>query len=216
MRSDPLPLEPIAQALETAPRGSFFYLRDRLIALDPLVRMPSGLIVAGRTDIHSPWPDPDIDFQGSGPIWALPSPERQLERVAAVYEAALRTYSELVQLWLPRFAPRLRMSAICPARLIGRFSTGEAAGWSPPILDWHLEPLSPAEKSVVDIRPMDSGPLDDLRVIHHRLVRYRPTAAGWLSATRHNSSVADVFQQDPLCDLVHNWILGDLREVSWA
>lgn len=215
LSNDPIPLEPIRNRLNEAPPNVLFELRGRLINLDPVKRRLSEL-AASADVVRPPWPPPDREQGGGAWVWSIYSPARQVERLNAVFKAAIDAYRDVTLKWLPRIAPRLQKFATLPARLVGNFQPGTDGpdGW--PVLQWYLEPVSPGKETQVDIqiRPA-SASIDDLRSLHQRVVRERPEAAGWIDATLHNG-LTNVFDADPATEIVYDWLKADLQRIRWA
>jgi hypothetical protein len=214
---EPVKLDDVKQAIAAAPGDLVLRLDDRYASIGELRSRLDALRAEGESYVRLPWPGPDCERSRGGWIWNPYSPERQRERVEAVYAAALHCYTLIVERWLPRLAPRLRTAAMLPAVLHGTFQASETTDSGCPTISWHLEPLPPGETTRVEIEigPIPARTRDDYDRDHDRLLRLRPQAAGWISTVYHNG-VADVFQGAPLAPLVYGWIDGDLRDTGWG
>jgi hypothetical protein len=214
---EPVPLRDLHDRLDPLPPGALFQRAGgRVFDVDVVRERLKEIADAGSDVLLPPWPAPDLSHSGSGRIWGVYSDSRQLERVRAVYRAAMIAYEDFVRTWFPRLAMRLATCVTLPARLVGDFVPGERVGDSVPVLKWYLEPLSEGAENEVDIELRD--PLArqvDPRRVHEHLVAARPDAAGWIGATVHHG-IADVFQGDPLTELVLEWLRRDLRDVKWG
>jgi hypothetical protein len=159
-------------------------------------------------------------------IWDLYSPEQQLRRTQAIYEAAMMAYTSIVNEWFAALGSRMRMAVTLPAILRGTLKSpgpGATPGvttWTP-IIEWHLDPLPYGEASSVDIKfaTGDEPPWPSERSSKKqqldKLLKLRPGAVGWLPYVE-TQSVADVFQAAPLAPLVYDWLKKDLSAIKWA
>src|SRR5207248_382349 len=81
--------------------------------------------------------------------------EQQRARVEAVYGAALRAYSALVDEWFPRLRMRMRVATTLPAVLRGTLTPSVPSpvnmsaldARSTPTMVWYLDPLPYGEAS---------------------------------------------------------------------
>jgi hypothetical protein len=109
-------------------------------------------------EVVSPWPAPDLERApgtGASWIWDPYSAEQQRARVEAVYGAALRAYSEVVDEWFPQLKMRMRVATTLPAVLRGRLTPSVPSPMNMSALDasttptmvWYLDPLAYSETS---------------------------------------------------------------------
>jgi hypothetical protein len=162
-------------------------------------------------------------------IWDSFSPDQQIRRTQAVYQAALNAYVDLTEEWFSALKPRMRMSATLPAVLRGTLRTSAPRGSRESgfltnsfMIDWYLDPQPSGVPSSAEITmevgddPSSVGEwLAIARDRHDKLLRLRPEAAGWISATE-TRSLADVFQVAPVAPLVYDWLKQDLRPIKWV
>jgi hypothetical protein len=216
--SEPVDLQDVESAIADVPDHAVVPLGDRFAPMAELRSRIAELRSEGESRVHSPWPGPDRDDPRGGWIWSPYSPERQLERVRAVYEAALSTYELVVDRWLPLLAPRLRTAAMLPAVLRGSFKPGKPVGDEWPTLGWYFVPAPPGEESRVEIAFGEALFRDDSDYDrdHDRLIRLRPEASGWISSVYTQALAGDIFQGAPLAPLVYGWIERDLTDTNWG
>lgn len=212
----------VLAGLAGATPGIPLRLNDRFASTDRVVARLDELIASGVTEIRSPWPGPDIEDARAGWIWGVYSPERQCERIAAVYAAAMRAYEVLVSTWFPRLRKRMLIASTLPARFDADFSPGERIGDSFPTLDWFFDPLQEGSESYASVRLVDGTThhgterwQEELLDRTRRLRQLRPEAAEWIYST-HTSGIADAFQGAPLAPLVYDWLRRDLRRLRLA
>jgi hypothetical protein len=172
---------------------------------------------AGETELHDPWPGPDRDF-GKGGIWHPYSNEQILARAAAVYAGALEGYQQLVDVWFPKLAPRMRTAVTLPARLVGvvvppRTNKGIEGV---PRIDWYLEALPHGSRSTVDLRlGEDRMGVENIHLASDRLRSLRPEAVAWLNTVLHHG-VLEILHPNSATELAYSWLWDDLRQVSWV
>ena len=104
------------------------------------------LLANQETVISDPWPQSDRT-PSSGPVWDSYSERQLLARTRAVYSGALRIYSEMVERWYQKFAPRLRLYSLMPVRLEGRLEVAPQDSPTGPKLMWHPRILPRGEQS---------------------------------------------------------------------
>lgn len=219
----PLALKPLSEALQRLPDDAVVELADRYGSVDLLLARADERLAAGETELTPPWPTSDLEHIG-GWIWNPYSDERQLERVIAVYTAAIAAYVALVETWFIGLRPRLLTAAVLPARFQGLLRPSRGTNFTDtPSLDWHWEPLPRGQESIVDIRIAHEGEepreyeeiLHERDATHERLLSLRPEASGWISTT-YTYGVADVFQPAPVATIAYDWLENDLKRISWS
>lgn len=170
----------------------------------------------GQHALVYPWPVPDqIASRTSRWVSESYSSSRLLERTIAVYTAALRGYSDIVNTWFPKIGPRLQLFALLPAKLTGWLTIPTDAK-ALPSLYYYLEPLPEGSDNLVDIRLGDSPTSEpDWPRLEEAIRRFRPHAADWLGIWQHWSDVP-VFQPDSATDWAYRELLSDLKQVCWA
>ncbi|MCK4548244.1 MAG: hypothetical protein KAW17_12485 [Candidatus Eisenbacteria sp.] len=219
----PLSLEDIRKGLPESPKGTSLasvpgrvYRLNLIRALKARVEQ---LLGDGDKAMRPPWPGPDRGFHG-GYIWEPFSEDQMLARARAVYTAALEGYQELVKSWFPGFGHRLGTAALLPVRLVGIVRPGKRGrGYDgSPGFSWYMEPLPAGSRTTVDLeigredfRFEDPG----VQFAADRLRALRPDQAGWLSLSLHWGGL-DVFQPDSATKIAYEWLVDDLRSVSWV
>lgn len=157
------------------------------------------------------WPIPDKEYSGLGGwIWNPYSPERVFERIQIIFESSLKEYVSFVDTFFKPFSERLTTYAILPAKLTGYLEYSNES-WG---LNWYFDPLNEGKESFVDIHTNHERYLsEDPRQVSKKLQKMRPGLSRYYSS-RHQS-VDEVFGQTPVTDLVYDWLLHDLRDISW-
>jgi hypothetical protein len=218
----PMQLEPLRENLANIPPNSLIQLDNRWAYADQLVARADELLTAGTSVLLPPWPSSDLDIRG-GWIWNPYSDQRQLERVRAVYTAAISAYLAIVDRWFVGLRSRMLTAAFLPARFVGEFHANRGKDWShQPMLNWHWEPLPADSQSLVaiSVRPEKTEQkdyadvLDEYDAAHLRLLQLRPEASAWISTT-YTWGAADVFHATPVAEISYKWIESDLKRINW-
>ncbi len=218
----PIPLAKLESAIAQLPdRGTLIRSGRRLdvpgwdVAL--LINEVERLKAEGAHELTDPWPTADRDLAGGGWIWDMYTPERMLERASAVYSGALEGYSRMVEKWFPSLAPRLRIAATLPARLIGdiKLPPEEKDSHVGPSLRWYLEPLPAGSETIVEFGLREPSGEIDLPSLLARLRAVRPMASEWIYPTVHYA-ILDVFHGNSATELAYDWLWHDLQDVSWV
>jgi hypothetical protein len=229
LRRDPISLDLVTSGLKDLDPAKPTRLRDRIVATAVLITRVAELRDSGAATLSPPWPPPDQAPSTGGMIWDSFSPDQQIRRTQAVYQAALNAYVDLTEEWFSALKPRMRMSATLPAVLRGTLRTSAPRGSRESgfltnsfMIDWYLDPQPSGVPSSAEITmevgddPSSVGEwLAIARDRHDKLLRLRPEAAGWISATE-TRSLADVFQVAPVAPLVYDWLKQDLRPIKWV
>lgn len=175
----------------------------------------------GADELTAPWPGRDLDVEATGGwVWSPYTPERLLERTAAVYQGALEAYEQVVDRWLPTLRHRLRLAVTLPATLRGQLDVGESrGGGGAPGLSWELDPLpTTSNGSSVELTMNDRAEsafedrMERLRLQQKRLVALRPAAHRWISA-HSTSEILKIFGPTPATDLAFKWLASDLKRI---
>jgi hypothetical protein len=168
----------------------------------------------GVIEISSPWPAADSKGAWLSRWWTAP---QLLARLNAVGPAALDGYKEIVDRWLPRFAPYLSTYALMPLTLVGFVwvPTGVDSMDSQPGFVWYLEPAdgtkNAARWELVDgpDAVADRIDLDELRTkLEHR----RPSGRAF---GVHHGDV-EIFAPTPASRLARVLLYADLTELKWC
>ena len=180
------------------------------------------LLEHGADIAGDPWPSFDQPPSGGRRglrTWDLYSRDRLLERANAVYSVALQLYADMVDRWFGRFRSRLRFGRLFPLKLEGRLNTSHQPDWEgAPSLSWRARALPEGETSQVALE-WGSGEDFDLfsywKEEEDNLKLVRPgTDATPCPITGDPLPSIDSIR--PVTDLVHSWLIGDLRELGWT
>lgn len=203
----------------------------RIYELQPLRDLLERLSDSGEDVVSPPFPGPDIAPARSGGswVWSPYSPTRMVERARAILLAALDEYAAVVSRWLPRFAQRLDTAALLPARVDARmfYDPTEAdtekplADFSPPTIDYFLDPLPSSAANEVDIKYLrtreegDKGSFRSTRLedAAERVRRARPNTP-WIRTTQY-FTVLDIFHSTSAREYAYRWLWDDLQAVGW-
>ena len=185
------------------------------------------LLEEGAAVVGDPWPSWDqrpSDDVRELHTWDFYSPDRVLERTRAVYSAALKLYAEMIDRWFGGFRARLRFGRLLPVRLEGRLRTSVARHWKgAPSLRWRAGALPEGETSQVTVEwsPTEEGALDDGDLLSYwreeerNLKAIRPGADATPCPIR-GEFLPSIGSVRPVTDLVHSWLVEDLRELGWT
>jgi hypothetical protein len=200
----------------TQARPGFFSSRAAGVILDSEIQRLQAL---GEQFLMAPYPQADRE-PATGWITDYFSVERALHRIRVVYEAAIAAYSQLVLFWLPKFAPRLRLMAILPARLVG-IVVSESQQQLPRNV-WYscrFEPLPRGEQSKVEFRLGTEEEARQLSAPNYTnrdaMRRIRPEAVECMEDFGFGAGLEDICQPDACSRIVYRWLEADLREVKW-
>ena len=194
--------------------------------LEILVEHVSELTDQGVQEITNPWPSVDLPIV-SGLIWNSYSDEQLLERTKAIYSAALRIYSTVVERWFPRFSDRLHLYRILPVRLEGwlaphALKTPTGGGFP---LDWCFRILPPGRHNEVAFKlrretgNVSHGLFSGSDHLYEQEAlafdTYRPGLPGEFSMTTTSSSLLGVLHPYAATQLAHSWLRSDLQKLGW-
>ena len=189
--------------------------------LKPIAEHLSELATQGANEIQEPWPGSDLP-RSPGYVWNHYSDQRLLERTIAIYSAALRIYSAVVDRWFACFASRLPLYRILPVRLEGRLTTSSQRtsprDW--PSLSWYGRILPSGQSSEVafELAPSRSIPLDSSSLFEqeqHAFKTHRQNLPGEFSLSSSTSSLRSVFESHPATELALDWLRRDLQALGW-
>ena len=176
----------------------------------------------GADLICDPWPrwdrTPSDSVHGLR-TWDFYSRDRLLERVVAVYSAALQLYADMVDRWFRGFRSRLRFGRLFPLRLEGRLSTSHQAHWEgAPSLSWCARVLPEGETSQVAVKWGSSEEFDLLSYWKEEENNLKSVRSG-IDATPSpivGDALPTIDSIRPVTDLAFSWLIGDLRELGWT
>ncbi|MBH8578241.1 hypothetical protein I8752_35920 [Nostocaceae cyanobacterium CENA369] len=187
--------------------------------LKHLIAQVNSLRQDGEAELHSPWPEPDIDIT-DGWIWESYSELQLLVRAKAVYEGAIEGYQQLVNTYFSKFAPRLTTAVTLPARFVGKIILPNSYNNQPWIISY-WEPLPKGKQSCVDLcffptkeNLFPKGCDYSISVLNSQLLSLRKEASTWLYASI-NSEVLDVFKPNSATELAYEWLCHDLKKIAW-
>ncbi len=178
------------------------------------------MLQEGEVSIVNPWPGPDQAFPTGRSSWMWDeefTDQRLLERTTAIFEAALRIYTAMVDTWFHCFGERLKLNSILPVKLEGRLviPSSPRASFDGPVLTWWPRPVSNNEQSHVDF---ELGARDDST---QSLIRERVEIAR-LEALENSGvfwSSMGLLHHDgkrPATELAHRWLISDLKDIGWT
>lgn len=206
---------PIDEILRAQSRPRFFHSIQTDLFQEEIGRLQQ----SGAQFLEAPYPQADREPTSSW-ITNYFSEQRILERARAVYSAALQTYEDLIRMWFPKFALRLRHFAMLPVRMHGILipeASVDRSGRNP--FSYRFEPLPPGSQNEVCLEIGSEQQARDtviLREEHLVQVRtLRPECAEWLGVFSSGGGLTTVCHNDPCTKIVYEWLESDLREVNW-
>ncbi|MDE2936248.1 MAG: hypothetical protein OXP37_05355, partial [Chloroflexota bacterium] len=175
---------------------------------------------SAQSCINSKLPGPDREQQlSSGPMWwwDFYSSERLLERVSAIYEAAIGIYAEIVSNRLICFEDSLGIQRPLPVRIEGQviIRPDGTTYESQPILHWWTRPMPPGMESEVDFcltSQVESSSDTSLRKIAS--ARVESERQGVIH--RSGASLLPSGEFIPATELAHSWLVDDLAAIGWS
>ncbi len=177
------------------------------------------LQAAGEEFLTAPYPQADRE-PTSGWLGDYFSVERALARASAVYEAAIAGYEQMVRLWFPKFAPRLRHFAVLPARLVGIVvaESGQQLAQNA-TYSYRFEPLPRCEQSTVEFQLGTEEEVRQLftesQSVANAIMQFRPEALEWMGVFGQGGGIVNICQADACSRIVYGWLEDDLSEVKW-
>ena len=161
----------------------------------------------GEEFILEPWPGPNKARPIGRSSWGWHetfTKQQLLERTKAVYAAALRIYTSIVDNWFPVFSNRLRLKCILPVRFEGRLfiPNPSSRGREWPFLTWWPRPLGEQGESHVAFELAGRDPANE-----------ESTDVGefWYS-----TGLLHISGSRPATELAHRWLIDELREIGWT
>ncbi len=189
---------------------------SRVLALGPFTDYIRRLDELGERRLTPPWPGPDLPAREPF-IWSGYSDQRVLDRVRAIFSAAIEIYDQLTRRYFEPFRDRLSIAGTLPARLIGSLhaNSGGGGAW----MTWYLEPVKEPSRTYVDIEINRALPYGSeiLRQLLEIAATLRPLIASTRGVGYHNEAVdVKIFRSMPATDLALEWLWKDLRQISWV
>ncbi len=174
----------------------------------------------GEEFISEPWPGPNKARPMGRSSWGWHetfTEQQLLERTKAVYAAALRIYTSIVDSWFPVFSNRLRLKCVLPVRLEGRLfiPNPPSRGREWPFLTWWHRPLGEQEESHVAFELAGRDPANEestrLAIEAARQESLRDVGEFWYS-----TGLLHISGSRPATELAHRWLIDELREIGWT
>lgn len=213
---------------------------NRPVPLAPLRAEVTRLLSEGETEFIPLYPGPDEyspngwwrdsvtgekhrpeEFISVGSSrWDNFSNERLAVHVAAVYEAALIGYEQIVYEWLPALAPRLKTAALFPVKIVGMVEHPWPRIGITPGVSWHFEPLPLNSDNSVEMKALqfdgenNSFPNEQLVSLMQLYAQMRPHASRWLGATLMRQ-IFSSGEGRPATTLTYEWLKNDLKHAGW-
>lgn len=186
------------------------------------------MLADGELFIKDPWPGPDKSLPAgkTSPRWfGEYSDEGLLERVIAIFEAALRIYRDMTATYFKNLGTGSMMRNILPAKLEGRLIIPSSydSYRDSPVLTWWPRYAENNEQSRIDFQlEYEDG------YTHDRIRRMREVASaenidrfgmsfshhGMLPSLERNKRGLDY--ERPATELAYEWLNDDLRDIEWA
>ena len=186
------------------------------------------MLTDGEIFIKDPWPGPDKTLPAgktSRRQFGEYSDERLLERVIAIYEAALGIYTDMTATYFKNLGTGSMMRNILPAKLEGRLiiPLSYDSYRDSPVLTWWPRYTENNEQSRIDfqLEYKDGDTHDRIeRMIEiasaENIERFGMSFShhGMLPSLEHNKRGLDF--ERPATELAYEWLNDDLRDVGWA
>ena len=174
----------------------------------------------GEEFISEPWPGPDKARPMGRSSWGWHetfTEQQLLERTKAVYAAALRIYTSMVDNWFPVFGNRLQLQHILPVRLEGRLFVPNppSRGREWPHLTWWPRPLGEHEQSQVAFELGVSNPAsqDSIRLATETA---REESLNRVGEFWYSIGLLHISGYRPATELAHKWLIDDLHKIGWT
>ena len=180
----------------------------------------SRMLKNGEPFVSDPWPGPDKDSPTGKTSWQRSeeyTDGRLLERVSAIYEAALRIYTGMTETYFTNLGTGSNKRYVVQARLEGmliippRYESYRDG----PILTWWPRPINKPEQSKTDfqLEYRDDGTHDRIRRMIEiaRIENFEHSGTFWHSSTMN----LRIHERMPATELAHEWLKNDLRDIGW-
>ena len=196
--------------------GSLYLAEDIRLIRQHLVQRQAD----GEEFISEPWPGSNkarpMDRSSWG--WHETFTDQQLlERTRAVFAAALRIYTSMVDNWFPAFASRLRLRRIVPVKLEGSLFVPKppSRGRDWPYLTWWPRPLGEHEESHVafELAVHDSSSEDSTR---SAIETARQESLNRVGEFWRSTEALHISGSRPATELAHRWLITELRGIGWT
>ena len=196
--------------------GSLYLAEDIQLIGQHLVQSQAD----GEEFISEPWPGPNKARPMGRSSWGWHetfTEQQLLERTKAVYAAALRIYTSIVDNWFLTFGNRLQLKCILPVRLEGRVfipnPPSRSREW--PFLTWWPRPLGEQEESHVafELGVRDPASEDSTRLA---IEAARQESLKRVGEFWHFTGLLHISGFRPATELAHKWLIDELREIGWT
>ena len=182
----------------------------------------------GEIFIKDPWPGPDRTLPAGKTSWRRfedYSDERLLERVVAIFEAALRIYRDMTATYFKNLGTSPKRRIILQSKLEGRMIIPSSydSYRDSPVLTWWPRYAEDDEQSRIDfqLEYEDGDTHDRIRrvrevAISENLERFGVSFShqGMLPSLDRNRRGFDF--ERPATELAYKWLNDDLRDIGWA
>lgn len=180
------------------------------------------MLADGEVFIKDPWPGPDKALPAGKTAWRRfedYTDGRLLERIVAIYEAALRIYTDMTATYFKTLGTSSRRRIILQARLEGRLIIPSSydSYRDSPILTWWPRYTDNAEQSRIDFQ-LEYGDGDT----HDRIRQESEVASAEILERFGRMFVHSTMQplghntERPATELAYEWLKDDLRDIEWA
>ena len=182
--------------------------------------MLSRLRSVGYKIISDPWPGPDKPTPtGVSKIWwdEIYTDQQLLARAKAIFDGALRIYTDIVDRWFPAFDKRHQMSYRLPVRIEGIL----VPGGNPERPEWHRVSLmwwprivnSDSESGVF----FELGSWDQIRggATNEMLENAQQEYLEKRGRFTYSTQVFHGNEPGPATKKAHDWLTSDLQNLGW-
>ena len=196
--------------------GSLYLAEDIQLIRQHLVQRQAD----GEEFISEPWSGPNKARPMGRSSWGWHetfTEQQLLERTKAVYAAALRIYTSIVDNWFPAFGNRLKLKCILPVKLEGRLfiPSPPSRGREWPFLTWWPRPLGEQEESHVafELGVRDPASEDSIRLA---IEAARQESLKSVGEFWYSTGLLHISGFRPATELAHKWLIDELRKIGWT
>ena len=182
--------------------------------------MLSSLRSVGYKIISDPWPGPDKPTPtGVSKIWwdEIYTDQQLLARAKAIFDGALRIYTDIVDRWFPAFDKRHQMSYRLPVRIEGILVPGgnpERPEWHRVSLMWWPRIVNGDSESGVFF---ELGSWDQIRggATNEMLENAQQEYLEERGRFTYSTQVFHGNEPGPATKKAHDWLTSDLQNLGW-
>ena len=182
----------------------------------------SRMLNHGEIFIKDPWPGPDKTLPAGRTSWRRfedYTDSRLLERVVAIYEAALRIYTDMTATYFNNLGTGSRRRLILQAKLEGMLTIPSSydSYRDSPVLTYWPRSAEENEQSRIDFH-LAYEDYDSHERIEQMEVVARPENLEGLGSTFVHSTMQPLGHNSkrPATELAYKWLNADLEEIDWA